>query len=50
MARRLRMRVVKRKEIDEDKLVLALLLVAQQLGEQGAQADDDPEGGKSEAA
>ena len=45
MARRLRIRAIRRKEVDEDKLALAFLLLAKQLSESDASADDEFDGG-----
>jgi hypothetical protein len=45
MARRLRIRAMRRKPVDEDKLALAFLLLAEQLAEAdgGSERDDEPE-------
>lgn len=50
MARRLRVRVIKRREIDEDKLVLAFLMLAKQLCEEDAESAGESAPGDQEAA
>ena len=41
MARNLRVRAVKRRELDEDKLALAFLMLAKALSEQGDAPGED---------
>jgi hypothetical protein len=48
MARRLRIRAIRRKEVDEDKLALAFLLLAQQLAEPDAPAANQSDGDRPE--
>lgn len=49
MTRRIRVRAIKRREVDEDKLALAFLLLAKTLHEQAA-TDEAADQGPTEAA
>ena len=50
MAKEIRVRSVRRREIDEDKLAVAFLLLAKILAEQEQAATGDVDAGKAEAA